>query len=348
MNTFFLRSLLFLCAWGLWSAEGLPRYTAASVDAVSAATNPKYSLTVSSGTGGGSYEAGAKVTVTASTISGKEFTGWTGNTTALSSLASVTAAQTTCTMPAANITITAGYRLVYALTVTNGTGSGNYPLGTQVTVTANAAPSGQRFAAWTGDTSFLGSTSATTTTCTMPPQAVSITANYEAIPAVTVTANAGPDQTITTSGSSITVRLNGSLSTSSVGGITSYTWSEYGTTLASGATPLVALTPGIHDITLKTFHDTYFATDVVRIIVKVTGDVIAPTITAKTATIKAKVDTGISLVTVNGIAVTPDSLGFIGSHPTPQTGAGAAICCRACRLLAYLDSSISPDGLSIP
>jgi lysophospholipase L1-like esterase len=68
----------------------------------------------------------------------------------------------------------------YALTVNSGTGSGNYAAGTVVTVTANTAPAGQQFSAWTGATSALASTTSATTTLTMPAAATSITANYTA------------------------------------------------------------------------------------------------------------------------------------------------------------------------
>jgi hypothetical protein len=70
----------------------------------------------------------------------------------------------------------------YALTVNSGSGSGNYTAGQTVTVTANAAPSGQQFASWTGATSALANATAATTTLTMPAAATTITATYSAIP----------------------------------------------------------------------------------------------------------------------------------------------------------------------
>ena len=66
-----------------------------------------------------------------------------------------------------------------ALTVNNGSASGTAP-GTVVTVTANPAPAGQRFAGWTGDITILASPSEETTTATVPPTTpVTITATYE-------------------------------------------------------------------------------------------------------------------------------------------------------------------------
>ena len=65
-----------------------------------------YTLTVTHGTGGGSYQAGATVTISADAPpSGQVFDKWTGGT-----VASATSASTTVTMPAANVTLTATYK----------------------------------------------------------------------------------------------------------------------------------------------------------------------------------------------------------------------------------------------
>ena len=72
----------------------------------------QYTLTVNSGTGSGSYTAGATVDlVAASAPSGQEFDQWTGD---VGTVANVNAATTTMTMPAANATVTATYRAVSA------------------------------------------------------------------------------------------------------------------------------------------------------------------------------------------------------------------------------------------
>ncbi|MGN0359457.1 MAG: DUF6273 domain-containing protein, partial [Hominisplanchenecus sp.] len=80
--------------------------------------------------------------------------------------------------------------LKYTVTVTDGTLSGgsttgDYAQGETVRITADAAPGGQQFKEWTvesGNITLADSTSATTT-FTMPAEAVSVKANYEAIPA---------------------------------------------------------------------------------------------------------------------------------------------------------------------
>ena len=70
----------------------------------------------------------------------------------------------------------------YALTVTNGTGSGAYAAGATVTITANAAPSGQVFANWSyiagGPVTFANANNATTT-FTMPANATTVIAYYK-------------------------------------------------------------------------------------------------------------------------------------------------------------------------
>ena len=72
----------------------------------------------------------------------------------------------------------------YEGTVTNGSGSGNYAQGSTVTITANTAPNGQRFKEWTIESGniTLASSTSDTTTFVMPAGAVSVKANYEAIP----------------------------------------------------------------------------------------------------------------------------------------------------------------------
>ena len=64
----------------------------------------------------------------------------------------------------------------YALTVTNGSGTGTYQVGKVVTITANAAPAGQSFLNWTG--AVVANANSPTTTLTMPAAATTVKANY--------------------------------------------------------------------------------------------------------------------------------------------------------------------------
>ena len=111
---------------------------------------PAFVVTVTNGSGDGDYYAGETVQIVADAASNQQFVGWTGNAV----LADKSSSTTTFTMPAFDVDVTATYSLPeYPLTVTNGTGDGNYLVDTQVTIKANAAPAGQQFAAWTGNVS---------------------------------------------------------------------------------------------------------------------------------------------------------------------------------------------------
>ena len=154
-----------------------------------------YAVTVNGGTGGGNYAPGATVTITADAPNpGDAFTGWTvvSGGVMLHSAFSMAA---TFTMPATPVEVTATYELItYAVTVNNGTGSGNYAPGATVTITADAPNPGDTFTGWTvvsgGVT--LHSASSTATTFTMPATPVEVTATYELITyAVTVNNGTG-------------------------------------------------------------------------------------------------------------------------------------------------------------
>jgi hypothetical protein len=67
----------------------------------------------------------------------------------------------------------------YTLTVTNGSGSGEYEEGEVVNIAANTAPVGQKFAAWTGDVANVADVNSPTTTITMPAGVATITATYQ-------------------------------------------------------------------------------------------------------------------------------------------------------------------------
>jgi len=74
-----------------------------------------------------------------------------------------------------------GYPLVEptcTLTVTNGTGSGQYDPGTSVNISADPPPAGKLFAWWIGDTAYLDDRMQPDATVTMPAADVSVTATY--------------------------------------------------------------------------------------------------------------------------------------------------------------------------
>ncbi len=146
----------------------------------------KYTLTLSSGAGGGSFFEGTIVDIIADDApAGKVFDHWEGDTRYLGDPNS---AATSVTIPSKNISLTAVYRdiaaEVFMLTVTSGTGDGDYEEGTEVSISADAAAEGTVFDSWTGDVSALASITSATTTVTMPANAVTVTATYKTVVAL--------------------------------------------------------------------------------------------------------------------------------------------------------------------
>jgi hypothetical protein len=94
-------------------------------------------------------------------------------------------------MPDNAVSLTATYKdlppATYTVTITNGTGSGDYAKGATVSISAGAAPTGQEFDQWTGDISLLSSATATATSFTMPASVVNLTATYKDVSSPTYT-----------------------------------------------------------------------------------------------------------------------------------------------------------------
>lgn len=159
-----------------------------------------YNLTVASGkaiingtlisTFPTTVKGGTPVTIMASDET--NFKVWTiAPGTYISLLLNPSSPATSFTMPNADITVTANTAIgggtdtpnpdgTYTVTVNNGTGGGNYRPGATVTITANAAPTGQTFANWTAATAGVSFANANTATTTfvMPSAHVTVTANY--------------------------------------------------------------------------------------------------------------------------------------------------------------------------
>jgi hypothetical protein len=72
--------------------------------------------------------------------------------------------------------------VTYTLTVNSGSGGGSFTNGQQVAISANAPAEGQVFDQWTGATQYVASVSSSSTTVTMPAQAIALTATYKAAP----------------------------------------------------------------------------------------------------------------------------------------------------------------------
>jgi len=162
----------------------------------------KYSLTmvVNPGVGGTAtdlnntspYAAGTTVSIqaVANATAGYQFVSWTA-VPAGGFFTNATAANTTFTMPAQNVTVTANFAVggaTYSLNMTVNPGGGGtatdltntspYAANTVVNIQAVAA-SGYKFVNWTSsDGGTFGNTTAAATTFTMPSQNVTVTANF--------------------------------------------------------------------------------------------------------------------------------------------------------------------------
>jgi uncharacterized protein (TIGR02145 family) len=192
---------------------------------------PKYPVTVTSAgtgaTGGGSYAAGAAVSIGAGTApAGQQFKNWTTTSNGVT-FANANSAATTFTMPANAVTVTANFEAksvtsTYLVTVasagTGATGGGSYAAGEAVSINAGTAPAGQRFKNWTTASNgvIFADANSAATSFTMPANTVTVTANFESIsvtPGLDVPANV---TAVWVSATSVT------LSWSAVSGATGY------------------------------------------------------------------------------------------------------------------------------
>ncbi len=137
---------------------------------------PRSSLTVEQGSGDGDYFIGDVVPVTAD-VAPEHFTfdRWTGDT---NGVADVFASTTPFTMPGMSALLTATYTpILYALSVTDGSGSGAYPHGSNVEIGA-ALYEGKRFYRWTGDVDTVTDVWAATTTVQTVGHTLHVGATY--------------------------------------------------------------------------------------------------------------------------------------------------------------------------
>ncbi|MEI7851754.1 MAG: hypothetical protein WCH86_07970, partial [Kiritimatiellales bacterium] len=166
-----------------------------------------YTLTASSGSGSGSYFTnGQQAAISANApATGKTFVRWTGAT---QYVASATASNTTVTMPASNIALTATYTTLpgwYLLTVNIGTGGGMCSNGLQTEISASSL-TGRAFVQWVGDTQYVASVTAANTTVTLPAQDISLTATYTNLPGwYTLTVNSGIGSGACTNGQQVAI-----------------------------------------------------------------------------------------------------------------------------------------------
>ena len=120
------------------------------------------------------------------------FAWWAGDN---ATIANIYSAFTAITMPDADITVTATYALPVELTVIDGSGSGTYPVGREVIVTASPPITGDVFKEWLiPDPSQSGSvldTTRATTLVVIPEDDITIDADYETGIPLTVVGGGG-------------------------------------------------------------------------------------------------------------------------------------------------------------
>jgi DUF971 family protein len=141
-------------------------------------------------TGGSPYVAGTTVNIKAVPAGGYQFVNWTAPAGVFANAA---AAETTFTMPAQDVTVTANFAtlppLSYQLTVsgtsggsvtTPGIGTFTYSAGTVVNLVAGPS-AGYQFVNWTGNVGTVANPNAASTTITMNGN-YSVTANFATLP----------------------------------------------------------------------------------------------------------------------------------------------------------------------
>ena len=211
---------------------------------------PEYDISVTNGTASASKAvAGTTVTLTADTApAGKVFDKWivTGAT-----VADVTSASTTFTMPENDVTAQATYKdKTYNVAVTNGTASvSEAAAGTTVTLTADAAPAGKVFDKWVVSGVTVADSSNATTTFTMPQNDVTAQATYKnVIYNVTVT-NGKASASTAVMGDSITFTAN------QIDGKVFSHWEVEGATVSDKNAKEITVTVGASDVTAEAVYE---------------------------------------------------------------------------------------------
>lgn len=164
-------------------------------------------ITSDSNKASGAYLAGTSLAVKANDApAGKVFDGWTFSNPSLLQKVPGDLKQAALSFElksplteSADLTVTANYKdIMYNLTVTSGSGTGQYAASTPATITADAPKEGYRFSGWTiasGTGTFADQKAATTTfTCSSD---ASVQANYEPIPYTITVKNGKPSGTYT-------------------------------------------------------------------------------------------------------------------------------------------------------
>jgi hypothetical protein len=177
-------SIFFIMVALIAGTVGCSEVTPPTRYSLTMAVAPAGSGTASDLTNASPYPEGNSVSIKAVATAGYHFVNWTAPA---GTFANVNAAQTTFTMPAQNVTVTANFLPVYDLamvanpagegTATDLTNASPYTAGTLVSIRA-AANSGYHFVNWTAPAGTFGNATAAQTTFVMPAQNVTVTADF--------------------------------------------------------------------------------------------------------------------------------------------------------------------------
>ena len=143
----------------------------------------KFRLDVVGGSGEGSYKGGAEVKVTAQTVEGSSFKSWEAQGISLNEK-DAAKKELTFKMPRRHVTLTAVFEEnTYEVSVSGGSGSGQYKLKDTVTIKADEPETGYAFAGWQVNSGgvTLKDAKKTETTFEMKTADVDITAVFEPI-----------------------------------------------------------------------------------------------------------------------------------------------------------------------
>ncbi len=154
---------------------------------------PVATVNVTNGTGGGTYELGETVTVTADNKSASKqtFKGWTldGEIVSASSTYSFTVTED---LLGKTLELVSEYYEPVTVTVSNGSGAGTYAVGESYTVTANDRTASKYvFKAWSGASTSTKDSFTVNVTADMAGKSYAYTANYYAPAVVTVNYGTG-------------------------------------------------------------------------------------------------------------------------------------------------------------
>jgi uncharacterized repeat protein (TIGR02543 family) len=156
--------------------------------AVTMAVAPNGTGTATDVTGASPYAQGAAVSIKAVAATGYHFSNWTAAPAVV--FANANAKETTFTMPAAAVNVTANFEVgafytltmeaspVLAGTATDVTGASQYEEGEVVSILASAA-SGYQFLRWTATAGAFSNANAPSTMFQMPAADVTVTATFE-------------------------------------------------------------------------------------------------------------------------------------------------------------------------